>query len=168
MICDVRFNPFCHEALRKVLATVSGFILLRWVFKSSLFFFSLRPGDLLHRCETLERHSVCSQPELAFASEGRGPKRNQYLHWADWGSPQSYHGKTKFSCNVQMPSWKPKCQTVWHTCVQGPTNCPGQCFHPNSSRVKRFWVTTTIYMEISNTTARLPKLPKWSSSFERL
>lgn len=61
-----------------------------------------------------------------------------------------------------MPSWKPKCQTVWHACVQGPINCPVHCFHPNSSRVKRLWVTVTIYMEISNTTAGLPKLPKCS------
>lgn len=34
-------------------------------------------------------------------------------------------------------------------------------FIQNSSRVKRFWVTKTIYMEISNTTTGLPKVPKW-------
>lgn len=69
--------------------------------------------------------------------------------------------KTSFIWNVAMAPWKPKCQTVWHTWVQGPTNCPIHCFHPNCGRVKRFWVTITIYMEILNTEV-LPKLPKWA------
>ena len=55
--------------------------------------FLLRPGDLLHGRETLERRSVRSQPKLARAGERRGPKLYQHLHRADWRSPQSYHGK---------------------------------------------------------------------------
>lgn len=65
-----------------------------------------------------------------------------------------------FSWTVEIPSRKPKCQTVWHTCVQGPINCPVHSFHANSSWVKRFWVTLIIYMEISNTTTGLSKLHK--------
>lgn len=60
-----------------------------------------------------------------------------------------------------MPSWKPKCQTVWHTRVQGLINCPAHCFHPklqaglrDSESPKQFiWKFQTLQRG-------LPKLPK--------
>lgn len=91
--------------------------------------FTKRPGDLLRGCKTLERHSVCSHPQLARAGEGGGAKSYQYLHWADWRSPQSYHGKKKRK-NTEITYWKPECQTVWPSCVQGAISCPGHCFQP--------------------------------------
>lgn len=47
-----------------------------------------------------------------------------------------------------------------HNSVQGPFGCPAHSVQLNSRGVKRFWVIVTIYMEISNTTAGLSKLPK--------
>ena len=134
---------------------------------SGVLSFILRPGDLLHGRETLERRSVRSQPKLARAGERRGPKLYQHLHRADWRSPQSYHGKkkkekkTQLAAMLKMPSWKPKCQTVWHTLVQGLINCPAHCFHPkpqaglrDSESPKQFiWKFQTLKQG-------LPKLPK--------
>lgn len=55
---------------------------------------------------------------------------------------------------------QPKCQMLPHTFVQGLFGCPAHRAPFDSSGLKRFWAIVTIYMEISNTTAGLSKLPK--------